>query len=183
MGMTRPTSGRVLVDGQFDLAECGRQSLKGRMEYVTQDNVLFNGTIFDNITMFNDLDRGRAEDAAALLGLEDVISELPEGFETKVGERLYEFLPSGVIQRICLARALTVRPRVLILDKVNESMDSESERIFLWLLGKLKGKCTILAATSSEPVIDMADRFYRLRQGQFIEVDESMRRTAPKGKA
>ena len=178
MGVARPSKGRILVDGEYDLAEYGRQNLKGRMEYVTQDNVLFNGSIYDNITMFNDLDRERAHDAAALMGLEDIVSELPQGFETQVGQRLYEFLPSGIIQRICLARALTVRPRVLILDKVTESMDSESERILLWLLAKLKGKCTILAATSSEAIIDLSDRFYRLRQGQFTQVDASMRRTA-----
>ena len=85
----------------------------------------------------------------------------------KVGNRLYEFLPTGVIQRICLARALTVRPRILLMDRVNESMDTDSEQLFFWLMNKLKGNCTIIIATGNSTLFSMADSVYSLESGKL----------------
>ncbi|ACS80139.1 ABC transporter transmembrane domain-containing protein [Maridesulfovibrio salexigens] len=120
-GLINPDNGQVFIDGH-DLSEFCHTDFQGRMEYLPQQGTLFNGTIFDNLTLFNPGNRQVAMDAASLLQLDSVLSDLPLGYETKVGNKLYEFLPTGVVQRICLARALTVRPRILLLDKVNEAM-------------------------------------------------------------
>ncbi|WP_319467348.1 ABC transporter transmembrane domain-containing protein [uncultured Pseudodesulfovibrio sp.] len=169
-GLMPPDSGRTLIDGH-DMASICHNDYKGRIEYIAQQGVLFNGTIFDNLTLFNPAYRDAAMDAAALLRLDDILSELPLGYETQVGNRLYEFLSTGVIQRICLARALTIRPRILLLDKVNEAMDAESDQLFLWLLKKLKGNCTIVMATANPRILTMADTIYQLAGGKLIRVE------------
>ncbi len=167
-GLVIPTEGRVYIDG-IDMAEICHNNFKGRIEFIPQQGTLFSGTIFDNLTLFNPAYREASLDAAALLGLDEVVSELPLGYETQVGARLYEFLSTGIIQRICLARALTIRPRILLLDKVNDSMDSESDQLFFWLLGKLKGCCTIIIVTSDPRIISLSDRVYHLVDGVLIK--------------
>ncbi|WP_421899400.1 peptidase domain-containing ABC transporter [Maridesulfovibrio sp.] len=165
-GVIKPDNGQVFIDGH-DLSEFCHSDYQGRMEYLPQQGTLFNGTIFDNLTLFNPANRQLALDAAALLQLDSVLSELPLGYETKVGNRLYEFLPSGVVQRICLARALTVRPRILLLDRVNEAMDQDSEQLFFWLMSKLKGNCTIVMVTSNPVLHSMADSVYSIVGGRL----------------
>lgn len=165
-GLIKPDSGQVFIDGH-DLSEFCHSDFQGRMEYLPQQGTLFNGTIFDNLTLFNSANRQLALDSAALLQLDSVLSELPRGYETKVGNRLYEFLPSGVVQRICLARALTVRPRILLLDRVNEAMDQDSEQLFFWLMSKLKGNCTVIMATSNPVLHSMADSVYSISGGRL----------------
>lgn len=169
-GLLPPTEGRVLI-ADNDMSKLCHNDFKGRLEFIAQQGTLFNGTIFDNLTLFNPAHRDAAMDAAALLRLDDVLSELPLGYETQVGNRLYEFLSTGVIQRICLARALTIRPRIFLLDKVNDAMDTESDELFLWLLGKLKGNCTIVMATANPRILSMADAIYQLADGKLVQME------------
>nr|WP_321513730.1 ABC transporter transmembrane domain-containing protein [uncultured Pseudodesulfovibrio sp.] len=169
-GMIAPTSGKVLIDNN-DMAEICHNDFKGRIEYIPQQGTLFNGTIFDNLTLFNPAHRDAAMDAAALLRLDEVLSDLPLGYETVVGNRLYEFLPTGIVQRICLARSLTIRPRIILMDKVNDAMDSDSEQLFLWLMKKLKGNCTMVMATSSPPMLNMADVIYQIVDEKLVQME------------
>jgi len=169
-GMLPPTDGRVFI-GNLDLAEICHNDYKGRMEFIPQQGTLFNGTIFDNLTLFNPAHRDAALDAAALLQLEEVLSDLPLGYETRVGNRLYEFLSTGVIQRICLARALTIRPRIMLLDRANDAMDTDSDDLFLWLLKKLKGNCTIVMATANPLILAMADSIYQIVDGKLMKME------------
>lgn len=167
-GMLTPTDGEVAVDGT-DMSEVCHNDYKGRIEYIPQNGTLFNGTIFENLTLFNPAHRDAALDAASLLSLDTILSELPHGYETQVGNRLYEFLPSGVIQRICLARSLAIRPRVLLMDRASYAMDAESVEHFYWLLDKLKGQCTIVMATSDPVILAKADTIYTIADGRLVE--------------
>lgn len=169
-GMLDPRAGQVRIGG-MDMSNLCHNDFRGRIEYISQQGTLFNGTIYDNLTLFDPTLRDAALDAAALLGLDEVLSELPLGYETRVGNRLYEFLPTGVIQRICLARALSVRPRILLLDKINDAMDSDSEQLFFWLLEKLKGNCTIVMATANPQILSMADTVYQLSDGRLEKAE------------
>ncbi len=169
-GLLPPTRGDVFID-ESKLADICHNDYKGRMEFIPQQGTLFNGTIFDNLTLFNPAHRDAALDAASLLQLENVLSELPLGYETQVGNRLYEFLSTGVIQRICLARALTIRPRILLLDRANEAMDADSDELFLWLLNKLKGNCTIVMATANPRILTLADSIYQFVDGKLMGME------------
>ena len=93
------------------------------------------------------------------------------GYETPLNNHSNELLPAGLIQRMSLARALVVRPRILLLDKVESSLDSQSEGILIDLLQHLKGICTIVIITRHPRLLAMADQVYTIKNGNFHPLD------------
>ncbi|MBF0143946.1 MAG: ATP-binding cassette domain-containing protein [Magnetococcales bacterium] len=172
MGRLKPQSGRVLID-DYDIAEWDHTDLRGRIDYVAPSGTLFKGTILDNIAMFDPTMHGAALAAAAMLGLDEPVGLLPLGYETMVDNQASNFLPSGLVQRICIARSLVTRPRVLLFDKTSSSMDHESEEVFLWLLSKLKGRCTIVLVASQPRWLELADEVYVMAGGRLHRVETS----------
>lgn len=171
MGTLKPESGQVRID-DYNLAEWDHTDPNGWLAYLPATGTLFKGSILDNIAMFSANRHMAALDAAAMLGLDEPIAALPMGYETQVDSQAANFFPSGLIQRICLARALVVRPRILLLDKTNASMDRESEEIFFWLIQHLKGRCTIVIATNHPTLLAMADRVYEIQEGAIAEMND-----------
>ncbi|MEO5349969.1 MAG: ABC transporter transmembrane domain-containing protein [Magnetococcus sp. YQC-3] len=171
MGALKPESGLVRID-DYNLAEWDHTDPHGWLAYLPAQGTLFKGSILDNIALFNANHHTAAMDAAAMLGLDEPIAALPMGYETQVDSQAANFLPSGLIQRICLARALVVRPRILLLDKTNAAMDKESEQIFFWLINHLKGRCTIVMVTSHPELLSMADRVYEIHNGTLLETQD-----------
>ncbi len=173
MGRLRPFSGRVLID-DYDIAEWDHSDLRGRVDYVPANGVLFKGTILENITMFDKSLNDPAMAAAGMLGLDEPIALLPMGYETLVDSQSSNFIPSGLIQRICLARALVRRPRILLLDKASTSMDHDSEEVFLWLVKKLKGRCTMVIVSNHENILSIADETWDLSAGKLLMTSSRM---------
>ena len=112
-------------------------------------------------------------------GLWDVVAGLPEGLDTIVGERGGK-LSGGQRQRVVLARALAHRPRVLILDEATSALDPETEAAICRTLEALRGELTIIAISHQSPLVDVADRVYRMGDGSATLVADAPRsRAAP----
>lgn len=141
-----PQSGQILVDN-VDLAMADPAMLRRRMGVVLQENFLFNGTIHDNIVLGNPTaSQAEIERAAYLSGADEFIDQLPEKFDTQVGERGGR-LSGGQRQRVAIARALLSNPSILIFDEATSALDYETEAAILKRLPEIvKGRTVIMIA-------------------------------------
>jgi subfamily B ATP-binding cassette protein HlyB/CyaB len=163
-----PERGRVLIDG-MDIALADASSLRRQIGVVLQENVLFNRSIRDNIALSDPAaPLPLVMQAAQLAGAHEFISELPEGYDTMVGEH-GSSLSGGQRQRIAIARALITNPRILIFDEATSALDYESERIIQNNMKAIcKGRTVIIIAHRLSAVRD-ANRIIVMDRGQIVE--------------
>lgn len=174
LGFYDPEEGQVLVD-DVPLTEVDITNWRKLIGYVPQDLALFHDTILDNITLGDESVTSQdVEDALKAAGAWDFVAELPKGVMTVVGEKGSK-LSGGQRQRIALARAIAVRPKLLILDEVTSALDTKTEREICHTLSKLKDSTAILAITHRAQFLEFADRAYRLQDGFAEEIDTPAR--------
>lgn len=163
-----PTEGRILVDGQ-DIRNFNVQSLRRQIGIVMQDNILFSGTIADNIR-YGRVDSTHEEmiEAAKAANAHEFIQKLPQGYETWLGERGVQ-LSGGQRQRIAIARVILKNPRILILDEATSALDTESERLVQEALDRLMQKRTCIVIAHRLSTIINADKILVLKQGRIVE--------------
>ncbi|MBS3917001.1 MAG: type I secretion system permease/ATPase [Sulfuritalea sp.] len=163
-----PERGRVLVDG-VDLAMADTSSLRRQIGVVLQENMLFNRTIRENIALSDPgIPMEAVIGAAKLAGAHEFILELPEGYDTMVGEH-GATLSGGQRQRIAIARALITNPRILIFDEATSALDYESERVIQNNMKAIcKGRSVLIIAHRLSAVRD-AHRIIVLDRGQIVE--------------
>ena len=163
-----PESGRVLVDGT-DLAMIDTSWLRRQIGVVLQENVLFNRTVRDNIALSDPgMTMERVVAAAKLAGAHDFILELPEGYDTEIGER-GNTVSGGQRQRIAIARALVSNPRILIFDEATSALDYESEVAIQKNMRDIcKGRTVMIIAHRLSAVRD-ADRIVTIESGEITE--------------
>jgi ATP-binding cassette, subfamily B, bacterial HlyB/CyaB len=163
-----PESGRVLVDG-IDLAMVDAAWLRRQLGVVLQENILFNRTIRDNIALADPgMPVERVIAAATLAGAHEFILELPEGYDTIVGERGAS-LSGGQRQRIAIARALITEPRVLIFDEATSALDYESERIIQQNMAQICKGRTVFIVAHRLSTVRLADRIVTIDHGRIVE--------------
>jgi ATP-binding cassette, subfamily B, bacterial HlyB/CyaB len=163
-----PESGRVLVDG-VDLAVVDTTWLRRQLGVVLQENVLFNRSVRDNIALAETgMPIERIIKAATLAGAHDFILELPEGYDTIVGERGCS-LSGGQRQRIAIARALVTDPRVLIFDEATSALDYESERIIQQNMAQICKGRTVFIIAHRLSAVRLADRIVTIDHGRITE--------------
>lgn len=164
-----PDRGRVLVDGQ-DISIIDTTSLRQQIGVVLQENTLFNRSVRDNIALSNPaLPIEVIIEVAKLAGAHDFICELPEGYDTMVGEH-GTGLSGGQRQRIAIARALITNPRVLIFDEATSALDYESEKI---IQDNMRGICqgrTVLIIAHRLSAVREANRIVVMERGQIAEI-------------
>lgn len=173
-----PTSGRVLVDG-IDIRDVTLDSLRSRIGLVTQEIILFNESIRDNIAYgLDNAPDGRIVAAARAAKAHDFIMQLPEGYATNIGER-GGLLSAGQRQRLAIARALLKDPPILILDEATSALDSESEHLIQEALGNLRQGRTTVVIAHRLSTVRSADRILVIEAGRIAERgthDELIRR-------
>ncbi len=163
-----PDRGRVLIDGQ-DIAIIDSTSLRHQLGVVLQENLLFTGTIRNNIALSNPgLPIELIIEAAKLAGAHEFICELPEGYDTRVGEH-GTGLSGGQRQRIAIARTLISKPRILIFDEATSALDYESEQIIQENMRKICAGRTVLIIAHRLSAVREADRILVMERGQVVE--------------
>ncbi len=163
-----PSMGTVRIDG-VDLREYKLHELRRQIAYVLQDTVLFRGTIRDNIA-FGRPDAGHDEivEAAKLANAHEFISEMPQGYDSAVGERGMT-LSGGQRQRIGIARALIRDSPILILDEPTAALDAESERLVMTALQRLMADRTVITIAHRLSTIRDSDKIVVLEEGRVVE--------------
>ncbi|WP_438480354.1 ABC transporter ATP-binding protein [Oleiharenicola lentus] len=163
-----PTGGEVLIDGH-EIRDLTSHSLHRQMGMVQQQNLLFTGTVLDNIRLAKpDATLEEVRDAARKLDCLDLLEELPQGFNTEVGER-GAGLSLGQRQLVCFTRAMIANPRIVILDEATSSIDAITEsRLQKALIELLRGRTSFVVAHRLS-TIRHADLVLVLEQGHVIE--------------
>lgn len=162
-----PTEGTILIDGR-DLRDVTTASLRGLMGIVTQESILFNDTIFNNIAFGSDATPEAVEQAARIANAHDFIMQQPNGYQTTIGDRGSR-LSGGQRQRISIARAVLKNPPILILDEATSALDTESEKLVQEALTRLMANRTTLVIAHRLSTIQHADEILVVHQGRIVE--------------
>lgn len=163
-----PQLGQILIDG-IDIRDLRLTDLRAQLGLVSQEAVLFNDTVRNNITFGNEAATDAAVDAAArAANAHDFISAMPEGYESNIGDRGTK-LSGGQRQRLTIARALLKNPPVLILDEATSALDSESEKLVQTALERLLHERTALIIAHRLSTVQHADEILVLDQGRIVE--------------
>lgn len=163
-----PTSGAVRLDG-MDLRELKLDSLASHIGMVTQETYLFHDTVKNNLLYANQsATQEEIEEACKAANIHDFINNLPEGYDTVVGERGYR-LSGGEKQRVAIARVILNDPKVLILDEATSHLDSESEALIQEAMQVvMEGRTSLVIAHRLSTIVD-ADRILVMDEGELVE--------------
>ncbi len=163
-----PGGGAILVDG-VPITQFTRKSLRGLMGIVSQETILLNASVFANIAYGrSDFTPAQVEAAAQAANAHDFIRQLPNGYETILGERGTR-LSGGERQRIAIARALLRDPPILILDEATSALDTESERLVQEAIDRLMAHRTVLVIAHRLATVRHADLIVVLADGRIVE--------------
>jgi subfamily B ATP-binding cassette protein HlyB/CyaB len=158
----------VLVDG-IDLAMIDPAWLRRQVGVVLQENILFNRSVRDNIALADPaMPIERVIAASQLAGAHDFVPELPEGYDTIVGERGGS-LSGGQRQRIAIARALVMNPRILIFDEATSALDYESERVIQESMREISRGRTVIIIAHRLSTVRTANRIITIERGRIVE--------------
>jgi subfamily B ATP-binding cassette protein MsbA len=160
--------GAIKIDG-IDIRDIGLASLRKLMGIVTQDVILFNDTVANNIAYgMSNYSREEINKAATLANADEFIKDLPEGYETLIGERGMR-LSGGQRQRVSIARAILKNPPILIFDEATSSLDSESERLIQEAIDNLMHERTVFLIAHRLSTIIKSDQIIVLEDGRITD--------------
>jgi len=165
-----PTNGDILIDGQ-NIRNVSIKSLRSQIALVTQDPIIFSGTIYENITLGNpNATNEEIEEACRIVDAYDFIMNLENDFQTVLGQG-GTTLSKGQAQKITIARAVLRKPKILLLDEPTSSLDSVSESIFISNLDKLKEQMTIILVIHNLDMIKNANQIVLMSDGKSHDID------------
>ena len=165
LGLYRPQAGGVMLDG-LDIRQIDPIELRNKIAYVPQTTHLFHGTIAQNLRLAEPTTSDEAlRRAAQEAGVLDDIEDLPQGFDTWIGDQSAQAMPSGFIQRLSLARAYLKNAAVLLFDEPTNALDDKGDNAFLAQLERLRGHATVLLVTHRPSHMRTCDRLVVLDRG------------------
>ncbi|QPF73660.1 ATP-binding cassette domain-containing protein [Roseateles sp. DAIF2] len=167
LGFGRPDAGRILLDG-LDITELKKSELRRQFAVVSQDIVLFDSSVADNVAYAQPRDEAKLEQALRAAHLWDFVQGLPQGLETNVGANGSK-LSGGQRQRLAIARALYKDAPVWVFDEATSALDTESERAVQQALDQWQGKKTLILIAHRLSTVRAADAIHVLADGRVLE--------------
>jgi ATP-binding cassette, subfamily C, bacterial LapB len=168
LGLLQPERGSVHVDSN-DAAKIDPDWLRQHVALLSRDGTVFGGTILDNLTNFRE---GECVNEALylsyLVGLDDAVKRLPEGFDTRIGAG--EVLPAGLRQRIAIVRELVKQPKIILFDDADHALDADASRRLVELLRQAGRRCAIVLVSAKPQIMQLAQRRYRLSRGKLLPI-------------
>ena len=169
LALLRPQSGQILLDGN-DIFQFDPVSVRNEVSLVSHNAPLYSGNLVENMTNYQWGDMVQeALNLAEDLGLDEEIKVLPEGYDTKVGGSTVERIPAGVRQRVAIVRALVDKPKLILFDEANLSLDAMADKRLQQLLLRLKGDCSMILVSHRADVLALADRHFVMVDGELRE--------------
>ncbi len=163
-----PSQGEILIDG-VAIKDVKLADLRGLMGIVTQESILFNDTLYNNIAFgMDNVTEEQVIEASKIANAHEFISQMPNGYQTNIGDRGNK-LSGGQRQRVSIARAVLKNPPILILDEATSALDTESERLVQDALNKLMKNRTSLVIAHRLSTIQHADEIIVMQKGEIIE--------------
>lgn len=168
-GLLTPTQGRILLGG-VELAEYDLEYLRANIGIVPQKGVLFEGTILENMTLYREGEAiDHAIELARQLGLDKIISHMPDGLDTRVGGAAVDTLSEGVRQKITMVRSLVGHPSIVLFDDANANFDMKNDGRLLAVMQQMKQRKTMVVVSHRPSFLRICDRRFILSNRQLIE--------------
>lgn len=171
-GIYPPSSGEIQIDGEH-INTYRPEDLVRHVGYIRTRAMIFRGTIRDNITCFGQADEAQAREVAALLQVDKDVAKLPSGFDTFLNGNNTDSIPPGLKQRIAMVRVLATKPRVILFDNADRTLDKEGYAMIYSLLARLKGKASMILISDDRNIRGLADRHYILENGALNQSSET----------
>ncbi len=173
-GFVQPDQGEVLFDGH-DIREYDLEYLRSQIGIVPQNGILFEGTILENMTLYREGDAiAQAVELSRMLGLDEIVSRLPEGLDTRVGGAAVDTLAEGVRQKIIMVRSLVGMPPVILFDDANANFDLKNDNRLQRVIEHLKGKHTIVIVSHRPSFMRLCDRQFKLEAGRLEDITNAL---------
>lgn len=171
-GVIAPTSGTLTIDGH-EPHRVLPSLLSTHVGYLPEKGTIFHGTIRENLTFFGTTREEDAMIAAKFLGINEAVALLPEGYETILTDNVTDPIPPGLKQRIAIARVLANKPRVLLFDNADRSLDKGGYNLIFTILGRLKRRTVLIIISDDRNILRLADKEYFIDNGNLLETRPS----------
>ena len=158
--------GQILIDGQ-DIKQYNAKDLQEHIGLLTNETVIFRGTIRENITCFGTINEANAKDVSKLLGIDKDIAALPKGFDTYLNGNDTDTVTAGLKNRISLVRVLATKPKIILFDEADRSVDEQGYAALYSLLAHLKGKVTLVIVSDDRNIKSLAESHYVFEDGNL----------------
>lgn len=168
-GMIQPEQGQVLIDGKPPVTGASHPD-PVRLAYLPASGCMFEGSLVENISLFDASRVQRAIETAEKIGLGSFVSRLPRGWDSMAGDTAVDSLPPGYRQRLALVRALSNDPNIILFDEATATIDMEGDSLFLKYLAAIKGQVTLIIVSQRPSFQRLADRTVNLDAGEITEV-------------
>lgn len=168
-GIITPTTGQIIIDN-LEAKNLTSEELVRHIGLITAENVMFQGTIMENLTAFDEAKEEEAFELAQLLDIDREIALLPKGYETKISDGFADAVAPGVKQRISIARILLNKPKIILFNNADKGLDREGYDHLVKLLTLLKGKVTMIMITEDQNIAKLANRNFLLEKTGLREI-------------